>query len=164
MTNYGYAAMHIDPSHRILRSMTMPPKTDFNPSKNRYCMIGEADPFLARLLQRFAEKSGLQIQRAQTGDEFLALVQADRPALMILEPELPGKLRGWEAVQVLRSEAETRDIPIILCAWLKEADACALVGQVFPHLQKPDLHYEDFAAALRTAGINLAPGESEESV
>jgi CheY-like chemotaxis protein len=144
--------------------MTMSSKSDLNPAKNRTCIIGEADPFLARLLQRFAEKSGLQIQRAQTGEEFLALVHADLPALMILEPELPGKLRGWEAVQALRSEAETSAIPVILCAWLKEADACALVGQVFPHLQKPDLHYEDFAAALRTAGIKLAPGKSEESV
>ena len=163
MTNYGYETMHVYKSHPIFPSASMPPKSDFNPSPNRICIIGEDDPFIARLLQRFAEKSGLQIKRAQTGEELLALAHEDRPALIILEPELPGKLRGWEAAHTLRTQAETRYIPVILCAWLKEADAQALAGQGSPHLQKPDLHYDDFAAALEMAGINLAPGKSEEA-
>ena len=111
---------------------------------NRLCIIGESDPFLTRLLQRFAEKSGLRVQSARTGDEVLALAQQDRPALVILEPELPGKTRGWEAAPALKAS----DIPLMVCAWLKKDEALALTGPVSAYLQKPDLHYADFVAAL----------------
>ena len=76
-----------------------------------------------------------------------------KPALIVLDAELPGKLRGWEAAQALKSDPEVCDIPVITCCWLNEAEAQALVGDVAGHLQKPDLHYDDFVAALQAAGV-----------
>jgi CheY-like chemotaxis protein len=124
-------------------------------TNNHLCFIGEADPFLARLLQRFAEKCGLQVQLARTGDELLELAQRDQPAVIILEPELPGNVRGWEIVQELRKGDPARNTPMIICSWLNKPEAMALVGQGSAYLQKPDLHYEDFVAALKVAGIKL---------
>ena len=138
--------------------------TDFDPSHNRLCVIGESDLFLARLLQRFAEKSGLAILHARTGDEVLELAQREQPALIVLEPQLPGKVRGWEAAQVLRSDPSTSGIPLIICTWLVEADAQALVGSIITHLQKPDLHYEGFLAALDLAGVKRLPDEVDKIV
>ncbi len=120
------------------------------------CIIGEADPFLARLLERFAQKSGLRPRRAQTGEDVLALARRETPALIVLDPELPGKTRGWEAVQALGESSETAAVPVILCAWLEESEAQALAGRCLPYLQKPDLHYEDFSAALTGSGKNQA--------
>jgi CheY-like chemotaxis protein len=117
------------------------------------CIIGESDQFLARLLERFSEKSGLQVQFARTGDEILELVRNNKPALVILEPELPGKTRGWEAIRAIRTNSQTDDIPLIVCAWLDKEDTLALTGPVSAYLKKPDLHFEDFAAALSAAGI-----------
>jgi CheY-like chemotaxis protein len=117
------------------------------------CIIGESDQFLARLLERFSEKSGLQVQFARTGDEVLALVQNHKPALVILEPELPGKTRGWEAIRAIRTNSQSEDIPLIVCAWLDKDDTLALTGPVSAYLKKPDLHFEDFAGALAAAGI-----------
>lgn len=131
----------------------MPSFAEPNQNQNRLCIIGEADPFLARLLQRFAEKSGLWIKRALTGEDVLDLAHRDRPVLIILEPELPGKVRGWEAARTLWLERYTSTIPLILCTWLMESDAQALIGHRFPHLQKPDLHYKDFSTALDLAGV-----------
>jgi two-component system, sensor histidine kinase ChiS len=127
------------------------------------CVIGESDPFLARLLERFAEKGGMRTRLARTGDEVLALVQQHRPALVILEPELPGKLRGWEAARALRDDLETCCIPLLICAWLVKDQALALTGPVSAYLQKPDLHYQDFAAALAAAGLKpaLKPGDAD---
>jgi len=121
---------------------------------DRLCIIGEADPFLARLLARFVEKSGLRSCQAQTGETLLALAQAGRPVLILLDPELPGKLRGWEAVQALAA-AGTAAPPIILCTWLEAGDAQALAGEAYVCLQKPDWHYEDFVAALAAAGVEI---------
>jgi CheY-like chemotaxis protein len=118
------------------------------------CIIGESDQFLARLLERFSEKSGLQVQVARTGDEILELVQNTKPALVILEPELPGKTRGWEAIQAIRTNSQTGEIPLIVCTWLDKEDTLALTGPVSAYLKKPDLHFEEFAAALLAAGIS----------
>jgi CheY-like chemotaxis protein len=133
-------------------------------TNKRLCIIGESDPFLARLLERFAEKSGLRVQSARTGEEVLHLGQRDRPALVILEPELPGKLRGWEAARALRASDQTRDIPLIICAWLRKDEALALAGPVSAYLQKPDLHYEEFVAALAAAGVKTFSTESDSPV
>jgi CheY-like chemotaxis protein len=130
--------------------IAMPTST---PKNQPLCIIGESDQFLARLLQRFAEKSGLRVQTASTGEELLDLLQNSNPALIILEPELPGKTRGWEANRAIRANSETSAIPLIACAWLDKEDALAFTGPVSAYLKKPDLHYEDFTEALSLAGV-----------
>ena len=117
---------------------------------DRLCIIAESDPFMARLLQRFAEKSGLRTQFARTGDDVLELA-IRRPALIVLDPELPGKVRGWEIAQSLRSDSQP--IPVIICSWFNKTDVLMLVGQISAYMQKPDLSYEDFADALKVAGV-----------
>lgn len=124
---------------------------------NKTCLIGESDPFIAQLLRRFSEESGLAPVRARVGQDVLSLAQQRSPALVIVEPELPGTLRGWEAIQALRTEPGLRDIAVITCSWLPAADAAALVGTADGHLQKPELHYEDFLAVLRAVGIEPGP-------
>jgi hypothetical protein len=42
---------------------------------------------------------------------------------------------------------------VIVCSWLSEADAWALVGEMLGYLQKPELHYQDLAATLKQAGV-----------
>lgn len=120
------------------------------------CLIGESDPFLARLLARFCEASGLFVLRAQVGEEFAALARRERPDLMILDAELPGEQRGWEAAQALRAELNGEAAPIIACSWLPRPDALALMSDCAAYLQKPDLHYDEFIAALREAGFEPA--------
>ena len=126
------------------------------PKNKHLCIIGESDQFLARLLQRFAEKSGLRVQFARTGEELLDLILDSNPAVIILEPELPGRTRGWEAIRAIRTNSQTREIPLIACAWLDKEDALAFTGPVSAYLKKPDLHYEDFAEALLAAGVKTS--------
>jgi CheY-like chemotaxis protein len=132
----------------------MPPDPDSPPIQSRLCIIGEGDSFLARLLQRFAKKCGLRVKHVLTGEDVLAWTHCEPPRLILLDPELPGKIRGWEAVRELRANPQTQPIPVILCSWLLEAEAQALVGQELPYLQKPDLHFDEFSAALHRAGIS----------
>ncbi len=71
-----------------------------------------------------------------------------------MEAELPGTLRGWEAIRAVKSDAALAHIPVITCSWLTQAEAFDLTGDAIAHLQKPDLHYADFARALASAGID----------
>lgn len=132
------------------------------PKTKPLCIIGESDQFLARLLQRFAEKSGLRVLFASTGEELLDLTQNNSPALIILEPELPGKTRGWEATRVIRANSQNVETPVIVCAWLEKEDTLAFTGPVSAYLKKPDLHYEDFVEALLAAGVKSA-SDSDDS-
>lgn len=132
------------------------------PKTKPLCIIGESDQFLARLLQRFAEKSGLRVLFASTGEELLDLTQNNSPALIILEPELPGKTRGWEATRVIRANSQNVETPVIVCAWLEKEDTLAFTGPVSAYLKKPDLHYEDFVEALLVAGVKSA-SDSDDS-
>ena len=117
------------------------------------CIIGESDPFVALLLQRFAEKCGLHVVRATLGQDVLQLAKQVAPAVLIMDAELPGNQRGWEIVEVLREDPLTSATPLISCSWVSEAKAVELMGPLAGHLQKPELHFEDFLVALDRAGI-----------
>jgi|WetSurMetagenome_2_1015567.scaffolds.fasta_scaffold621357_2 DNA-binding response OmpR family regulator len=117
------------------------------------CVIGESDPFVAQLLQRYAEKSGLKVKRAIFSQDFLDLAKTSTPVVVILDVELPGTIQGWEAIRVLRAESTFAYIPVISCSWLNKEKAAKLMGPLAGHMQKPDLHYEDFLIALQKAGI-----------
>ena len=135
----------------------MPPthNAPFFNSSHLIVIIGEADPFLARLLQRFAEKCGFRTLHAQTGETLLELIVQVHPALVILDPELPGKLRGWETYQQIRTNNQLCATPVILCTWLNKDEAQGLVGKPAPYLKKPDLHFEDFVGLLDAAGVRI---------
>lgn len=119
----------------------------------KLCVIGEADPFIARLLQRFAEESGLETSYAKNGRELYDLVEREEPQLVIVDVELPGTIRGWQAIRALREQSRFSHLPVITCSWLQAAEARSLAGEVSGHLQKPELHFIDFLAALKTANI-----------
>jgi DNA-binding response OmpR family regulator len=117
------------------------------------CVIGESDPFVAHLLQRFAEEIGLAPQWTTASQDLLELVRQRQPAVIIFDPELPGQLRGWEAAKLLKGNAGTQDIPLVACSWRSEADVRAVVGLACGYLHKPDLHVREFVATLQAAGI-----------
>ncbi len=145
--------------YRFFRRRIMSFLLDSDPSDKRVCIVAEADPFLARLLLQFVAKSGFRIERAQTGKSFLELLDHRMPALIILDPELPGKIRGWEAFQKAKLKMDSCPTPVIICTWLKEDEVQALLGEPCVCLRKPELHYQDFTASLTEAGIRAIPDD-----
>jgi CheY-like chemotaxis protein len=119
----------------------------------RLCVIAEANPFMIRLLQRFAERSGLDILPVPAGQDVFELVRQKKPAVIVIDPELPGKVRGWEVIRLLREDDQTRQIPVVACTWMDEISLREIAGEVNGRLQKPEIHYKDFVGALRKAGV-----------
>ena len=83
------------------------------------CLIGEADPFLARLLERFGVASGLTVVWAKVGQELLNLTHALRPDVIVVDPELPGTLRGWEALRAIGADSGLAHVRVLTCSWLR---------------------------------------------
>ncbi len=114
-------------------------------------MIAANDPNLIYLLQRYAEESGFRTIKTGWGEDVLDLAQKTKPAMIILEIELPGT-KGWEILRWLKAEPATYNIPIVVYSWLDE-EVCSQVEGVAGYLQKSVL-YDDFLAALKHAGVH----------
>ena len=115
------------------------------------CVIGVADHFIAHLLERFAEQSGMQTVRANSGQALLEIAQQVKPDFIIVDNELPGTIQGEEVIWALRSNAGTSQIPLVLCSWLPATEAQALFGEMAAYLAKPKLDYQGFLAASLVA-------------
>jgi CheY-like chemotaxis protein len=126
------------------------------------CLIAEADPFIASLLVRFAESSGLECARARTADDVMELARQIEPAVIFIDAELPGDISGWEIMRALKLDEVTGHIAQISCSWLNEPEVRGLVGTVAGHLQKPDFTYNDFEKTLRAANVMSAGREAGE--
>ncbi len=113
-------------------------------------MIAANDPNLIYLLQRYAEESGFGTVKTGWGEDALILAQNAKPAVIILEIELPGT-KGWEILRWLKAEPTTHNIPVVVYSWLDE-EACSQVEGVAGYLQRSVL-YDDFLAALKQAGV-----------
>lgn len=77
-----------------------------------YLLIVEDDPDILKLLEATLTFRGYRVMTACNGREGLAVVQRERPALVIADIMMP-KLDGFGLVHRLRINAETRGIPVI---------------------------------------------------
>ena len=127
----------------------MQPKAD----KPSICLIADSDQFIASLIIRFAEGSGLAWVRAKDGEDVLTLTRQINPQVIILDAEFPGDMLGWEIMRILKSDKDTRHIALISCSWLSEQEVRSLAGNLTGYLQKPDIPYSDFEKAMRAAGV-----------
>ena len=118
------------------------------------CLIGEADPFLARLLERFGSASGLTVVWAKVGQELLNLAQTLRPDIIVVDPELPGTLRGSEALRAIGADSGLAHIPVLTCSWLSEATRWRWQATRTAICRSPSCTMRTSSAAL--AGVGLS--------
>jgi DNA-binding response OmpR family regulator len=81
--------------------------------ERRTVLVVDDDPVIVKLLQVNFEMEGYQVLTAGDGEEGLDLAQRDRPDVIILDVMMP-KLDGLEVARALKTDEETRDIPVLL--------------------------------------------------
>jgi len=122
------------------------------------CLIAESDPFVAKLLKKFAQLSGFLTHQCQTGLATVEFIKKNQPQLVILDPDLPGKFRGWEVAEWLGTSSKTSSIPIIFCYWPGKSESITTDAKNQSYLHKPDILFPDFLKALSEAGIQVSDG------
>jgi two-component system, OmpR family, alkaline phosphatase synthesis response regulator PhoP len=90
---------------------------------NKRILVIEDDKDITEAIRYNLEKEkGFSVLSALTGDEGLTVAFQAKPHLIILDIGLPG-LNGYEVCRMLKRDAETRDIPILmLTARVSESD------------------------------------------
>ncbi len=76
-------------------------------------LLVEDDRFLRRGCEVSLRRRGYTVLTAADGEEALRAVQAEVPALILLDLLLP-KVTGLEVLRTLRSEERTRAVPVLV--------------------------------------------------
>lgn len=76
-------------------------------------LIIEDEPTLQKTLSLALQQEGYEIKNALDGEIGLKLAKETKPDLILLDLILP-KIDGFEALEVLKNDDATKDIPIIV--------------------------------------------------
>ena len=85
-------------------------------------LLVEDNEMNRNMLSRWLKRKGFIITMAVDGDEGISLARKESPDLILMDMSLPGT-DGWQASKILKSDPETRVIPILgLSAHAMEAE------------------------------------------
>ncbi len=101
-------------------------------------LIVDDDDSLADVLSHRLEQQGFETITAETGQSGLAKARCDRPALIVLDLQLPD-IDGFTICEQLADSAETCAIPVIILSGMERPDIlrrCRAAGGHF-FIHKP---------------------------
>ena len=101
-------------------------------------LIVDDNPKNIKLMRDVLQFKGYEILEAETGEAGVELARQRHPALILMDVQLPG-IDGREAMKVLKTDASTRQIPIIVVtSFAMKGDRESLLADGFDgYLAKP---------------------------
>jgi DNA-binding response OmpR family regulator len=113
-------------------------------------LVVDDDPVIVNLLQVNFEIEGYTVLTATTGEGGLGQARAGDPDVVVLDVMMPG-MGGFEVARRLRSDAATREIPIILLsAKAQSSDVQAGLAVADEYVTKP---FEPLELLERVASV-----------
>jgi CheY-like chemotaxis protein len=82
-------------------------------ANGKQILLAEDDRFLRRACEMSLRQLGYTVLLAKDGEEALAIIQTQRPHLVLLDLLMP-KLTGLEVLRTLKSSEATRSIPVLV--------------------------------------------------
>jgi len=79
----------------------------------RNILVADDEEGVRRALARILDPSRFDVLLACDGHEAIEIARSRRPDLVLLDLNLPGQ-SGWEVLRLMRGDARTRTIPVIL--------------------------------------------------
>ena len=108
------------------------------------------------LVRDVLQSRGYRTEETDTGEEGVRLAQTVRPALILMDIQLPG-INGMEALQLLRADAATREIPVMaVTASAMTHDRQKIMAAGFDAYQTKPLNVREFVDAVRAILTNRA--------
>ena len=110
--------------------------------ENKQILVIEDDPVFAKILMDQCKENGLKCWRADNGEDGLRLAAEKIPMAIILDIRLPEK-SGWEVLDELKKNPDTRDIPVHVMSGddnLEDAASKGVVGTLSKPVSKEDLN------------------------
>ena len=125
-------------------------------SKSAVVLYIEDNPMNLRLMRQiFKLRKGLELRDAHSAEIGIQLAQAEPPALILMDINLPG-MDGYAALEVLQADPRTARIPVIAVSAnaMKGDEARGASAGFVAYLTKP-IDIKVLFATLETAGIGI---------
>jgi DNA-binding response OmpR family regulator len=84
-------------------------------------LITEDEPGLLEMYKLYFERAGYEVVDASDGKMGIYLAKQEKPALILLDILMP-QTDGWAMLKELKSDPETKDIPIIIFSNLAQTE------------------------------------------
>jgi two-component system, cell cycle response regulator DivK len=116
---------------------------------NELILIIEDNPKNLKLVRDTLQVTGYQTIEAETGEEGVCLAHERRPALILMDIQLPG-ISGIDALGQLRADPTTRAIPVIaITASVMPQDQRKVMAAGFDGFQGKPISVRELLATLR---------------
>jgi DNA-binding response OmpR family regulator len=93
-------------------------------------LLVEDDGFLASIYAQKLELEGFEAALATNGEDGLRLAQKDHPDLILLDLLMP-KMDGFEVLEELKKDSDTKSIPVLVLTNLgqkEDVERCLKLG------------------------------------
>lgn len=118
---------------------------EVNSSAPKVILAIDDDPQVISLYERYLQPQGYQVVSVSDSAHALERVKQLKPFAVTLDIMMPN-IDGWQILDALKSDPETRHIPVIVCSILEELDKGFSLGAA-DYLVKPILE-DDLVNAL----------------
>ena len=116
---------------------------------NELILIVEDNEKNRKLVRDVPQHKGYRTAEAETAEEGIRLAQESRPALILMDIQLPG-MNGIEALGRLRADPKTKKIPVIaVTASAMTQDRQKIMAAGFDGYQSKPINVKEFVAAVR---------------
>ncbi len=118
--------------------------------KKKKIIIVEDDQSLQNALSEVISREGFEVESAFDGEEAIKTIGKYKPDLVLLDIILPKK-NGYDVLQKLKKDPETKSIPVMILTNLEEVDNVqkALDLGATNYLVKSDFSLKDVMGKIR---------------
>lgn len=98
-------------------------------------LVIDDNPGMVQLITRFVADQGYTVLSAGNVPQGVDLARRTRPQLILLDIMLPEQ-DGWDALQALKHDPSTQNVPVIVCSVLGESQLALALGAA-EYIRKP---------------------------
>lgn len=127
--------------------------------RDGFVLVVDDDPGCRRDLTRLIENRGLRVKSAADGVEALDRIQGEKPTLCLVDLCMPG-MDGFALIEKLRSNSETRDIPILVLSAmeLNASERATLMPMIQTFFSKGNADIKSIIAEIERLAVGQAIG------
>jgi signal transduction histidine kinase/DNA-binding response OmpR family regulator len=132
------------------------------PERKHTVVAVDDDPLTIELVRASLEPEGWTVLGAATGQEGLALIRERQPSVVLLDLLMPG-MDGFEVVEALRAEPDTKSVPVVILTSksMTRQDKERLRGRITYVARKAEFDLTGLAGLLRWASTSRQSSASE---
>ncbi len=150
-----YFSLPIEGVEEPLSDAEVETKDAQQPEEVHTILTVDDDKGVITLFRRYLEPQGYRVFGLTSGERVVEEAKRLKPYAITLDVLMPGK-DGWQVIQELKADPETKDIPILICSIVAEEEKGWSLG-IADYLMKPITEQE-----LLNALMKLHQGKEEE--